>query len=157
MHRFDYKTKGKVLSIDHFSESNNLPLSFSSCSFILKHRSSERKIFRKLRLGAGIALQRPKPAALIAHRNTQSCQEKSRLAAGQMELCLQIALEVKWNRSFSIPRESCCALQRVVEDFERCFSDHWDRECTASSTSRFPLVGKCLLDFHRQQIRSLKR
>lgn len=63
MRTFDYKTKGKVLSIDHFSKSNSLPLSFSSCSFILKHSSGERRIFRKLRLGAGIAPQRPKPAA----------------------------------------------------------------------------------------------
>lgn len=90
-----------MLSIDHFSKGSNLPLSFSSSSFILKHSSSKRKVLRKLQLGAGIALQRPKPRDPDCAEKCCSYEENSQLAVVQMELSLQIALEVKWNRSFN--------------------------------------------------------
>lgn len=159
MNRSDCKTKDKVLSIDHFSKGNNLPFSFSSCSFILKHGSSKGKIFRKLQLGAGIALLSPKPA-------DPDCAEK-RVAIRRIVglswskwSSLQIALKVKWNRSFNFPflcaGKAVTPYSTLLEDFKRSFFYYWDRERTASCPSGFPAVGKYLVDLRRQQIKSLK-
>ncbi|KAI1236170.1 hypothetical protein IHE44_0001447 [Lamprotornis superbus] len=117
-----------------------------------EHSSSKRKVLRKLQLGAGIALQRPKPRDPDCAEKCRSYEENSQLAVVQMELSLQIALEGPRERFVPVASILCDKIKqerdeavKKLEEFQKishmvieevnCIQNHLEIEKTCRESA----------------------